>query len=534
MERFIVGALWDRINRNGTNNNFKYLFESVKVMNDLTKKADETIRQATFVLREAVGVNAENKDVQNQIDQLVIDSGTSDAEVIQARGGFSVLRERLDENEQNFKGVGRNRNMSLGVYNRRSPKGTLVILDDDTRKTSYSILYQYAKENNVPITLAANSGLIENGDGDRITMEQFREMKNDSLVEFVNHTHTHLRLTDLTEEEIHDEIRLCEEFLYSHGIYTKHLVYPFGAVNDTVKQIAHQYVDSASKSNGLNISPSEEVLDSFQLNRIVFEEQIGTFNNRINKAAADGGCVLINSHSQYDTFSISKLDEILTLARNAGLDIVHYSEAFRRFSNAIELRENDGDLIGGVSSDGVASGIFYKEVKFLHPSEISVTSASLPDDYENMKITSFNINNQRKTEGGWPEAGRLFTFRSGPDDFTYQLLHVVNSHVVLKRFWDTGQPGWSDFSVIGGHSKIKSTYGPYNLAVGEFQNITIYDSNVKVGDVISFSIDTIFSSKIIVTGPFVNRNGEIRLRYYNADEFEREIPAHNIYTKVVG
>lgn len=94
LERFIVGSLWNRENRNGINGNFKFLFDEVTKVNKLKVQAES-------VLSEAKNINESNVDVQKQLDNLIADSGTSDSEVVQARGGFSVLRERLD-NQFNF------------------------------------------------------------------------------------------------------------------------------------------------------------------------------------------------------------------------------------------------------------------------------------------------------------------------------------------------------------------------------------------------------------------------------------------------
>lgn len=48
------------------------------------------------LLEQAEKINNENKSVQSQIDTLILESGTSDAEVIQARGGKPLLKDRLN------------------------------------------------------------------------------------------------------------------------------------------------------------------------------------------------------------------------------------------------------------------------------------------------------------------------------------------------------------------------------------------------------------------------------------------------------
>ena len=497
--------MWDRVNRNGANKNFEYLFEG-------RQKIDELNNRAEGILTEAQQTNDMNKDVQEQINRLIISDGESDAEVIQARSNFNTLNSRVTQSLNN---VSDSLSSNKSTYSKENSKGMLVILDDDTMKTSYNLLYPFAKQHGIKITLAAISGKIQEENTTHINLSEFKEMRDDPLVEFVNHTHTHPRLADLTAEQIEYEISKCEEFLADNGVFTKHLVYPYGSVNDLVKQIASKYTNSASKSNGLNISPNTEVLDTFQLNRIVFEESESTFQSRINQAASTGGCVLINSHSQYDTFDLNKLLRIVNMAKAAGLDIVHYSEAFKRFSNAIEIREEDGQLIGGVSSAGKTEGIFKQEHKFMQPSEVTVTNSSLPSEYPNLLVTSFNITSADKVAKGFPEAGRLFNYRSGPDDYTFQLLHVVNSATVLKRFWNTRESAWSDWEVVGGSDKFSTSIANFSLEPGKWQNILVSSPGVKVGDVVAYSYRPALPNEFVLTGPRITVDGEVRFRINN-------------------
>lgn len=95
MIRKEIGSVFDRSNRNSMNDNFKELYEGIESASEWKTKSDE-------VLNEAKKVNAMNVDVQKQLDTLILESGTSDAEVIQARGGHSLLNERLDNMENNI------------------------------------------------------------------------------------------------------------------------------------------------------------------------------------------------------------------------------------------------------------------------------------------------------------------------------------------------------------------------------------------------------------------------------------------------
>lgn len=473
------------------------------------------------------------------IDDLVLESGNSDMEVVQARADYSTLNERLNIERNgyldNFKGVGDITTNNKGIQHQLNTKGTLVILDDDTRKQSYDTLYQWAKANNVPITLAANSSHIMDRESNRINIEEFLEMKDDPLVEFVNHTHTHARLTELNEKEIREEIRLCEEFLNSHGIYTKHLVYPFGAVNDDIKRIATDYVYSSSKSSGRIVNPSDKILDSMQIDRIVFETEMSVFRNKIAEAASVGGCVLINSHSQYDTFDTVKLGQIVDEAKAAGLDVVHYSEAFRRFGNIVELRNEDGSLKDGISAGGYVEGVFKKDVNnFTYALSGDIDVNTDPSAYPVNKVTGMNITSAKATASGFPSAGRLYTSQSGPDDYTFQLFHPINTDVVMKRHWNNSNKVWSTFkTIVGDGKKSQHVRGPYTIPPKGVQNIIIEDEVVKRGDVVAYTLNTVLNNNVTMSGPFIEINGQIRFRLYNISDEEWTIPEFEIYTKII-
>lgn len=92
MARKNIDAFWDRVNLLNINNNFIELYKDFDFTFELKKQSGETIEYAKKV-------NSENKEVQKQLNGLVIESGNANAEVSQARGGYSVLNERLKESD---------------------------------------------------------------------------------------------------------------------------------------------------------------------------------------------------------------------------------------------------------------------------------------------------------------------------------------------------------------------------------------------------------------------------------------------------
>lgn len=125
--RHVLDGFWDRKNVNGVNNNFVFLFAQISdlltnvssIGNDLNTKAqtyennfkylfesvEKTLQissDAEHAIQQAQEANAENKSVQKQIDQLIIDNGQSDAEVTQARVDVNgvasdTLKARIDK-----------------------------------------------------------------------------------------------------------------------------------------------------------------------------------------------------------------------------------------------------------------------------------------------------------------------------------------------------------------------------------------------------------------------------------------------------
>src|SRR5699024_8513125 len=92
---------------NGINHDFDYVLKGVAEMNNLNIKADATLLKADVVLMNAQKINQSNVDVQNQLDNIILESGTSDAELVQARHSyngeeFDTLKDRLDKRDKNL------------------------------------------------------------------------------------------------------------------------------------------------------------------------------------------------------------------------------------------------------------------------------------------------------------------------------------------------------------------------------------------------------------------------------------------------
>lgn len=337
-----------------------------------------------------------------------------------------------------------------GIYSNKNTNSYLVVQDDDISIRLYTEIYPWAKQKGIPIVAALVTNFIDT-DG-YISYEQFVEMKESGVVEFVNHTQNHLRLADLTPEEIHYEIGECEKFLMNEGIHTKHLVYPYGSISDTVKEISSHYVNSATKSNQRIIDNSKSLLDRFQINRIVLEHGVNNFNNRITEAINKNGSIIINVHAHYESFDINNLDTIVTNAENAGMKVVDYTTLFEKIENPIDIKRNNSTVLG-ISSEGYIEGIG-ETITRLDQVNFSLTPEAHLDEYPIGSLVA-EITTAKSRELGWQmqgeQAAAVLETYNNHYDYAYQILHPIRSTGVYKRSWiSSGSGRWGDWYKISG------------------------------------------------------------------------------------
>jgi hypothetical protein len=87
----------DKINQSIDQSN-----QAIDKANTADSKADSAINTANNAVDTANLANTKSDDTQQQLNTIVIESGTSDAEVLQARGSYSVLNERLEATDLRY------------------------------------------------------------------------------------------------------------------------------------------------------------------------------------------------------------------------------------------------------------------------------------------------------------------------------------------------------------------------------------------------------------------------------------------------
>ena len=131
------------------------------------------------------------------------------------------------------------------IVNKKIPSKTVVITFDDGYRDNYLKVFPIIKNLNFPITIFATSSLVEgesSSGAEMLKLQDINEMQTSGLVEFGSHSHNHVKLSHLTEDEVNFE--MLESKTELKKIVNSEVIsvaYPFGRYNDMVKRVAKKY-----------------------------------------------------------------------------------------------------------------------------------------------------------------------------------------------------------------------------------------------------------------------------------------------------
>src|SRR5699024_9069287 len=233
------------------------------------------------------------------------DDGTGNAEVIQARGGEPLLKDRLNKTDAQLAETDSFRGKE-SMINRKTRKPIITWIDDDGREGVYTKLKPLAKEYGITFTSALITKRLENPTSNSLTINQIKELQ-DLGFEFLSHTHNHdpnHRPTAMTEEELHEDFSTSKELMRKYGLNDRGLVIPFSysGWDQRVGRISREYFDyaigtgatgpSQDDSGEANIPP----LNNYYIRRTTIERGADIVKRQIDKAVAENGWVVIVSH----------------------------------------------------------------------------------------------------------------------------------------------------------------------------------------------------------------------------------------------
>ena len=218
----------------------------------------------------------------------------------------------------------------------KNSKPMITWIEDDGNVGFYTKLKPFAEKYDIPFSCSIITSR-ELG-GRYMTLEQMQEM-SDLGCEFVSHTHSHninKKLTQMTEEELHYEFSISKQILESLGFNHNAVVYPFGAENEVVREIAIQYYDIGidNSDGGLGEIVSKN-FDRYKVKRVSAQwDNIEEIFEKIDEAAEKGLWIIMMSHvDQGEWYSDERIEDIIEYALDAGLEFVTAEEGFKQFKH---------------------------------------------------------------------------------------------------------------------------------------------------------------------------------------------------------
>lgn len=224
------------------------------------------------------------------------------------------------------------KNKSKGGGSLKRP--IICITIDDGTHTDYSKFYQKMKERGMTGTSYIIGSRI--GNKGYLTEEQLKEMRLNGWGTEC-HTYSHLRLAELTEQEVRDEITLNNQAFENMGMpIPKHHALPYGSVNAMVRNTVGEYRETVRNiSGGSNDTYNDWGNINFKsLNSI----NIDTTNTQgikdgIDRGIDNNGIIILFGHevgdSQYQTPEAT-LDWLLDYIEGKGLPTYTIDEMYRQ------------------------------------------------------------------------------------------------------------------------------------------------------------------------------------------------------------
>ena len=477
--------------------------ELIKLFNGMGYTYNESLNMARNILKDSQKINNMNSDVQRQLNEIILENGNSEAEVVQARGGNTVLNDRFIEHENVDEGIKRSV-FNNSVTNRIAKKATLVFIDDDGRNTVYTRLKPVIEQEKIPFSSAIVTSRV--GDSDILSLEQMKELQQIGF-NFVSHTVTHAHIHQIPLEEADYELGESSRWLNAHGFDgNSAIVYPYGSQDEASRDVARKYYKMGvlAGTEKLNDVP----VDQYRLERVYYNHPDGRnevehVKSKIDEAVRDDKLLIVGMHCHYQGFSQAGLIEIIQYAKSSGIDILSLEEVANTWSNPIDIKRKYDHIVVGMNGEGnikdytITNGL---------SSEIDVdTPISGYPKGKTITVLHAGLSNS-----GFPEnsQGIVETLRTNSDTYGYQSYYpYLNSSYVKSskyyRHWNEGGKTWGPWQKVY-NNILEETSPPTALGDWDLQLKTNKEGNLSniTGRIIAV---TTTSNYDIATIPLANR-----------------------------
>jgi len=349
------------------------------------------------------------------------------------------------------------------INRKKTRKPMITITDDDGRRGFYTILFELAKEYNIPFTSAMITERAMGFPGDSrpynnnyYHYNEVVEMQESGLIEFVSHTHNHNKhLTLMTDEELHSDFSKSNDFMKRFGFNSRAVVYPYGYYDDRVLEIAKEYFDySTGAGNSTDFSNGRRItlppINNYTLPRRPIVHPLQDIKDTIDETVDKNGWLILLGHIDGENEGEQKYRDIIEYALSKGVEFVTLQQGMEAHGNIAQFGGSHHYPKTSISSDGEIHSDEIGKVVFDYSTEINNNT---PLEYFKPRATTKSIVRAPQMDG-FPtglnsNSGMLTTHRGSPNEdfWSYQTFLSTNVKRLFMRWWDYQKdvPGWTDW-----------------------------------------------------------------------------------------
>ena len=509
---------------------------------DVTSKYnafDTSVTQANQTIDDILALQPQ---FQSVLDETTDKDVISAPEIILARGGAQTLGERLDSEKaevttqlaQTIEG----QPTQFYIPSDAPTKAYVTFVDDDATKSVLEKLLPIFEQKNVPMVVAAN---IDNQNIPEpfMTPTDLKMLQDDYGWEIANHGYTHVRLDQVSGEELRHEIVDAHNELVSYGLKVENIVYPFGAISSEGQVLASNYYKSGYVAGGGAVRLP--LKNSFGINRV----PLGSFGNanemnyefyksKVDEAISNNGWTIFMTHcwnENHDSTQQQHLSDIIDYCLANNVEIVTLRDGYKVFGNKFEFRDrlilnNQGELVNLVPST---------EYKIISDNTINIDT---PTTYfKPYTETITKIHSALGNTAGFPITnGLLRTLLPGFNggvNYVTQILTGFGGGMYYRVRKTTSS--WTDWLIIGQRIPIVATTDTEIVLPGNGYkafNVTVSPLNITATTPFIVTPKTFMNTEIVYSAKR-NTDSAVTITLHNLTATERNLGIMEWVVKVL-
>ena len=177
----------------------------------------------------------------------------------------------------------------------------LISIDyDDFSTTILDYAMPVHEEKKVPGTFFITTRNVEEQDriiegsegtwGEPVTWGEVRGMKLSGFMDIQNHTHTHLKLGEISKTQMVEQFEKSQDLFVKNGIFPRHISYPYGNFNSETLELVGTYFETARALGSEHYFNTLETIDFTKVGCAVSDGQdVQIIKGRVSNVRNNGG-----------------------------------------------------------------------------------------------------------------------------------------------------------------------------------------------------------------------------------------------------